>query len=188
VSVLQFTAVGEPAPQGSKRIGRNRAGRPIILDDNDAKKTTWRETIHHAALFAMREDRYTADLAFVPVAVTVVFYFERRSGDYGTGRNAGVVKEKAPNLKTSKPDVDKLARAVLDSLTTAGVVVDDAQVAQLTVRKQYAPRGSGAPAGALITVETACRMCGCTELDGCVGALGETCHWTRPGVCSSCDS
>jgi Holliday junction resolvase RusA-like endonuclease len=36
-----------------------------------------------------------------------------------------------------KPDVDKLSRAVLDSLTDAGVIQDDSRVVKLTAMKLY---------------------------------------------------
>jgi Holliday junction resolvase RusA-like endonuclease len=37
-------------------------------------------------------------------------------------------------------DVDNLAKAVLDALVVGGVLPDDSQVVDLTVRKAYAPR------------------------------------------------
>ena len=50
-------------------------------------------------------------------------------------RPKSVSKKKRPYV-TVKPDVDKLARAVLDAMT--GVVFrDDAQVVKLEVEKQY---------------------------------------------------
>jgi Holliday junction resolvase RusA-like endonuclease len=49
-----------------------------------------------------------------------------------------------------KPDVDKLARAVFDSLTTAGVWTDDCRAYGLAGWKYYAdPR----PPGVLIQLE-----------------------------------
>ncbi len=31
-----------------------------------------------------------------------------------------------------------------------------------------------------------CRVCGCTENDGCIGADGLPCHWVTPTLCSAC--
>lgn len=50
-------------------------------------------------------------------------------------RPKSVTEKKRPYV-TVKPDIDKLARAVLDAMT--GVVIrDDAQVVKLEVEKQY---------------------------------------------------
>lgn len=43
-----------------------------------------------------------------------------------------------PLWPTGKPDYDKLARAVNDSLTSAGVWADDSQVIEATERKRWA--------------------------------------------------
>jgi crossover junction endodeoxyribonuclease RusA len=39
-----------------------------------------------------------------------------------------------------RPDIDKLARAVLDAITSAGVIVDDSRVVSLSVTKRYDDR------------------------------------------------
>jgi hypothetical protein len=41
-----------------------------------------------------------------------------------------------------KPDLDKLARALLDALTMGGAVIDDAQVVDLAVSKVYPVDGN----------------------------------------------
>jgi Holliday junction resolvase RusA-like endonuclease len=62
-------------------------------------------------------------------------------------------KKRAPRpegWKVTKPDVDKIARCVLDALT--GVVYgDDAQVAALDIRKRVAAQGL--PAETIIRVD-----------------------------------
>jgi Holliday junction resolvase RusA-like endonuclease len=62
-------------------------------------------------------------------------------------------KKRAPqpeSWKTTKPDVDKIARCVLDALT--GIVyVDDAQVCALDIRKRVAAQGL--PAETIIRVD-----------------------------------
>lgn len=49
----------------------------------------------------------------------------------------------------TKPDLDKCARAVLDSLVDAGVLAEDSRVTDLILRKRYAYDG---PLGVTITV------------------------------------
>lgn len=58
------------------------------------------------------------------VAVDLLFVMPRPK----TGRRV---------LPAVRPDIDKLTRLVLDALTDAGVIVDDGQVTDLTVRKRY---------------------------------------------------
>ncbi len=84
-----------------------------------------------------------------PVGLRITFFLPRPKGDYGTGRNAGQVKASAPLHPAKKPDVDKLVRAILDSLT--GIVYhDDAQVIQVAAAKRYSPDGQP---GAKVTVQ-----------------------------------
>jgi crossover junction endodeoxyribonuclease RusA len=73
-----------------------------------------------------------------PVAVHVKFVMPRPKHHYRTGRNAHLLRDSAPEYPTGKPDLDKLCRALLDSLTAAGVVKDDAQVVWLDAIKVYA--------------------------------------------------
>jgi len=90
----------------------------------------WREAVKYSAL------NYRSMHSRNPVRVVCTFIFERPKNHYGTGRNALNLKPSAPFSMVTKPDVDKLARAVLDALT--GVLFyDDSQVISLTVTKKY---------------------------------------------------
>lgn len=89
----------------------------------------------------------TGDLLTDAVQVKVKFVFTRPKSHFGTGRNAHVLKGTAPEYVSRTPDVDKLARAILDGMT--GIVFrDDAQVAHLNVWKEY-----GSQAYASVQVE-----------------------------------
>jgi Holliday junction resolvase RusA-like endonuclease len=61
------------------------------------------------------------------------------------------VKASAPSHPVKPPDLDKLTRAIWDSLTSV-VWVDDAQVIAATIRKQYIERWQAE--GVLILVGT----------------------------------
>ena len=82
----------------------------------------------------------------------MVFTFERPASHYGTGRNAGRVKDSAPDWPDTKwtGDIDKLTRAVFDSLTAGGVIEDDARVVEAAVSKAWCV--PGAPGGVLVNV------------------------------------
>ena len=72
------------------------------------------------------------------VRVYVSFVFASPNGHFGTGRNAGVLKSSAPTNKVTRPDVDKLLRAVLDAIT--GIVfMDDSQVVKAEASKVFGP-------------------------------------------------
>jgi crossover junction endodeoxyribonuclease RusA len=125
---LEFTVPGNPVPQGSprafsakdRRTGKMRAH--IALDS--AKLKRWRGVVAHAAQKAM-----TKRLPFDhPVKVTVQFVFPRPKSI-----------KKHVRFKRSKPDLDKLCRALGDSLTQAAVVTDDSRIAVWVASKFYGP-------------------------------------------------
>lgn len=141
MTVLRFTAVGHPAPQGSKSAVVV-AGRARILEgrtrNQRERHADWRAEVTRAAWAAMGDaHRITPFLG--PVAVEVLFRLPRpKSARVGW------------RWQWRRPDADKLARSVLDSLTVAGVVADDAQVARLVVEKVLA--GPGEVLGCDVTV------------------------------------
>ena len=80
------------------------------------------------------------------VALFAEFYFPRPKGHFG---KAGNLLPSAPTRHVTKPDCSKLVRAIEDSLTDAGVWVDDNQVVTIAAAKHYADLR---PPGAQITV------------------------------------
>ena len=134
--VLDIMVEGLPQAQGSK-IQTPSGG----LREANKNLRPWRDTLH----YHMR-DTFKGETVRVPVKVSLVFSFNRPKYHY----NKLGLKKAAPLFKGTKPDLDKLTRAVLDSLTTATVISDDALVSSLTATKMYT---EGTP-GALIRVET----------------------------------
>lgn len=137
---VRFIVPGAPVPQGSKRVVRGR-----LIDVNKGLKPYRAEVAAAAAeaiglpthspeaLAAAMADHHPTRQA---VAVAMRFGLVRPRGHYGTGRNAERLKPSAPAWPATKPDVDKLERAVLDALT--GVLwADDAQVVVLSADKVY---------------------------------------------------
>lgn len=100
-----FFAVGTPAAQGSKR----HVGNGVMVESSKALRP-WRDTVTSAAYGA-------GPCLQGPVAVWMVFTLPRPK----SARKLDVCPWK-------KPDVGKLARAVEDSITAAGLWSDDAQV------------------------------------------------------------
>jgi Holliday junction resolvase RusA-like endonuclease len=155
---LTFTVAGDPETKGSatafipfgsvleavaqfKKTGRKISPRAFITNDNPNAKH-WQETVMDAAIEARRGGPLLrGELMAGPVVVDLVFYLARPQK-----LRSSIVTH------TTRPDVDKLARCVLDGLT--GVVYsDDGQVVAVRLAKQYAPIG-GRP-GVQITITEA---------------------------------
>lgn len=129
IAPLTVFVPGVPAPQGSKtHVGGGR------LIESSRSLAGWREAIALRVRSAMNHNEHPG---WDGDAVEVVarFYFRRPR----TVRRAEV---------TVKPDVDKLARALLDGLTDSGLVHDDAQVVRLVASKHYAE--TARPTGVLV--------------------------------------
>lgn len=132
---VRFRVPGRPEPQGSKTVGRTRAGRSFVREDNP-RTVPWRSAVALAAREAMNGEGPLVGALLVEAA----FRFARPRSHYGTGRNAGRLKPSAPLWVAVRPDLDKLLRALGDAIT--GVVcVDDAQIAELGVTKVYGQPG-----------------------------------------------
>jgi len=124
MSELLIEVFGEPASQGSHSVINGR-----IVQVNSAKHKRWRNAVAFAALDLVGQDWELLDEA---VEVSIIFYLPRPK----------TVQDRI--FPTVFPDIDKLSRSVLDSLS--GVVyTDDARVIRLTAQKLYADdRGAGA--------------------------------------------
>lgn len=134
MSAVSFFVIGIPQPQGSK-TGFVQGGRAVIVDKNPKLLKPWRAEIARVAAAAWAEYGPGAPLDGA-VRVEATFVFERPKS----------VKREHPSVR---PDVDKLARALLDGITDAATVwKDDSQVIRLDVAKRY-----GQAPGVLVTVE-----------------------------------
>lgn len=121
---LSFEVFGLPAPQGSKKgfvKQDRRSGRAyaVVVDDDEEGLMIWRQMVIGKAREARIAGNFAAPLA--AASVYLEFYFPRPAGHFGV---KGLLAS-APLVKVTKPDLDKLVRAVYDSLTQAYVVIDD---------------------------------------------------------------
>jgi Holliday junction resolvase RusA-like endonuclease len=131
---IDFRVDGVPAPQGSKTVART-GDRSYVREDNPALEP-WRNAVAAAARQAMDGRELLAG----PLLLYALFTFPRPKSHYRTGRRAGELKATAPQWCTTRPDVDKLLRAVGDAIT--GIVcVDDAQFAEVEAFKEYGSPG-----------------------------------------------
>jgi Holliday junction resolvase RusA-like endonuclease len=125
---------GEPAPQGSKSVGRHGG-----VYEKSKKVRPWRDAIRAAALSQGPPEL----IATGPVAAKISFRLARPASHYRTGRNAHLLRDAAPEYPDARPDLDKLLRSTLDGLTQAGAYRDDGQVVRLGLALDYGEPGAG---------------------------------------------
>ena len=131
---VMFYVPGKPIPQGSKKWLPNHR---MVEANRDLRP--WRATVTSYTQQAMSANR--SGLTFpldTPLMVVMSFSFTRPKAHYGTGKNAGKVKDNAPHYVTTTPDLDKLVRGVNDGITDAGLWVDDSYAVLMQVSKHYA--------------------------------------------------
>jgi Holliday junction resolvase RusA-like endonuclease len=121
---LTIDVSGEPASQGSHSVINGR-----IVQVNSSKHKRWRNAVVFAALDLIPEDWEPID---EPVELSVIFYLPRP-------------KSATREFPAVMPDLDKLIRAVGDSLTDSGLLRDDSRIIRIHAEKRYADdRGPGA--------------------------------------------
>lgn len=128
---------GHPAPQGSKR----HVGKGILVESSKAV-APWREDMRWR-LLALSAPERAAWPVDGPISVLLNFVLPRPKS---------TPKSRTP-AAVKKPDLDKLARAALDAIGSAGVYRDDAQVTELHATKRLAARDEAS--GLHITVHVA---------------------------------
>ena len=103
-------------------------GRGILVESSKAVGP-WREAVRTETQRALG-----VPILDGPVWVDISFRLPRPRGHHG---KRGLLPS-APKAPAVKPDLDKLARAVLDGIVAGGAIRDDAQVCVLAVEKVYA--------------------------------------------------
>jgi Holliday junction resolvase RusA-like endonuclease len=127
---VSLSVIGNPASQGSHAIMYGR-----IVQVNSSKHKAWRKAIVQEAIATLPDDWQPID---EPCELIVNFYLPKPK----------TVNRQLPSVS---PDLDKLIRAVGDSLTDSGVVTDDSRIVRISARKLYA---EGIEPGASIQVKT----------------------------------
>lgn len=78
-----------------------------------------------------------------PLSVSIHIRLKRPKSHYGSRKGQSYLKDSAPEYHTQTPDVDNLAKAMLDAITDSGAWDDDKQVVSLLVSKTWS-KTSGA--------------------------------------------
>jgi Holliday junction resolvase RusA-like endonuclease len=121
---LTIDVSGDPASQGSHSVINGR-----IVQVNSTKHKRWRNAVVFAALDLIGDGWEPIQ---EPVELSVIFYLPRP-------------KTATRDFPAVMPDLDKLIRAIGDSLTDAGILADDSRIITIYAKKLYADdRGPGA--------------------------------------------
>jgi Holliday junction resolvase RusA-like endonuclease len=141
---LSFYAQG--IPKGQPRVRAFRRGNHAAVYDPGTAKA-WKTEVKAGLLRYWDHKPFTG-----PLSVSIYFGMPRPKAHYLSG---GRLRHESPTWHTAKPDVDNLAKAVLDALVDAQVFKDDALVVRLHVTKRYTDsKDTGEPiTGATVTIE-----------------------------------
>lgn len=126
--VVRFHQLGLPVPQGAIRhLGK---GRPSV-HANAATLKPWRAQVQEGAEQAIAAWKVLRTEPTPPLPGPVGL------GVYFTMKKPVSAPKKKTTYPISRPDVDKLIRAVMDSLCAAGMYRDDSQVVWLETKKVF---------------------------------------------------
>lgn len=126
---ITFRVDGDPKGQPRPRAF-SRGGHARVYDPGTAEG--WKSCVAVAARPHLPPEPLKG-----PLWAGLSFLFKRPKAHVG----AHGVKPKAPQRHASKPDLDNLAKAVLDALTELGLWADDAQVDDLAIHKAWCKDG-----------------------------------------------
>lgn len=116
--VIQFTVIGDPAPQGSKSFKGFLPNGKANMQESSKAVRPWRQDV----AFAGREAMQGREPLDGPLMASIVF----------TVRKPASAPKRKTTYPSRKPDLDKLLRSTMDALVTAGVIADDARVVEFT--------------------------------------------------------
>ena len=121
---VQFVVYGVPAPQGGSKPVPTRRGTRLVSTGGVGLEA-WRNSCASSALAAATEHG-TFD---GPIKVQATFRFPMPKSRRKWERDLGEI------WKTTTPDLDKLERALGDSLKAGGLIVDDSIICQWSATK-----------------------------------------------------
>lgn len=124
---------GKPIPQGN--LTGFVAGGKVVLRHSDNRLIAWRG--YAAGILA---NNAPSMLTNRPIAVQAIYHVPRPKSHY---KSDGSLRSSAPEHVTSRPDLDKYLRALLDAIQISGIVKDDSQVCAIAAMKIYSDEKEG---------------------------------------------
>lgn len=127
---VRFNVFGDPATQaGTKSVPIKKNGQTVgyrKITEGGVNLKSWRQEVSSAAALAVPN---AGGMYSGPVRLDVVFRFPMPKS------RALWMKAQGVALRSTKPDVDKLVRAICDSLKSGGLIADDALVCMGRIAK-----------------------------------------------------
>ena len=113
--MITFVVLGSPIAQGSKIPCKTKAGKLYVRESNATEWKNWRKKVADEAETA---GAFTVDILPLDEAIYVhaKFFFKHTQ------------KSKENEVKVTHPDLDKLHRAIGDSLESSGLIKNDARI------------------------------------------------------------
>lgn len=111
--------IGQARPRVVSKGGRTWAFSP----KNDFRKDITNIAKRYVSNFAINGLKMPLEIG---LSLNAIFYMPRPKST-----------SKTQKWHTKKPDLDNLAKAVLDGLTDAGIWLDDSQISQMSILKKY---------------------------------------------------
>ena len=147
MSTLTFQVAGEPKGQPRPRAFARKMGNVHVARFYDSDVAdVWKSAVMLAIIEAAKLHKWALTLG--PVAVELRFAMPRPKSHFG----AKGLKASAPVQHIGKPDVDNLAKLILDQITRSGCVWrDDSQVVSMRSDKFWA---TGAEQGCSVSIST----------------------------------
>jgi crossover junction endodeoxyribonuclease RusA len=133
MNALTFTVPGVAAKKGSTRAFIPKGWKRPVITNADPKAKDWQRLVSEHATHALATSNMQP-FADGPVLLDIWFYLPRPQ-KFLIPKYAGV---DVPHTKA--PDVDKLARVVIDALTRV-VYPDDSRVVDAYIHKRYVAAG-----------------------------------------------
>lgn len=137
--------VGQPRARATMRAGHAAVYNPTRIGKRGQQRqhpiVAWKQL-----LTLMINQQTPREPLAGPVSVHLVFYGSRPKSLMTKKANP----DEMPDLR--KPDVDNLAKAVMDVMKNCGVYNDDAQVWSLVVKKRYVMKDSERGPGVYLQV------------------------------------
>ena len=128
MSEITFEVEGLPMPQGS-HTAVSRGGKPALIPAGTSTSrkafATWRGLVADAAADMVPDDGPLDG----PLEVSITFRLPMPGSRNADTRRAGWA------WAATKPDLDKLVRAVGDSLVAGGLIRDDSRIVRITAEK-----------------------------------------------------
>jgi Holliday junction resolvase RusA-like endonuclease len=132
-AVISFFAPGIPEAQPRAKAQIRRFGNKTFAHVyTPGTAENWKSCIAAAAKPYVPAEPITG-----PVQVDCTFTLPRLIGHYGTGKNAGKLKESAPQYHVVKPDLDNAMKCVWDVIVYLRFIMDDTQICKSWSEKIY---------------------------------------------------